>query len=172
MGGWVWRPWLLPSLPPGSARLFCIILLSLKSFFCLFRAAHVAYGGSQARGLIRAVAADLHHSSWQRWILNPLIEARDGTRKLMIPSRIRFCCAMMGTALFQVFHLSALQATFPLLVPGSLYSFLWLNSTVPREKRAQLGFHVTADCTELEGRAQFPSKFLYVYTSTRCHHQD
>ena len=30
--------------------------------FCLFRAAPEAYGGSQARGLIRAVAAGLHHS--------------------------------------------------------------------------------------------------------------
>ena len=34
---------------------------------CLFRAASVAYGGSQARGLIGASAASLHHSR-QRWI--------------------------------------------------------------------------------------------------------
>ena len=32
-----------------------------------------------------------------RWILNPLSEARDGTRVLMDMSRIRFRCAMMGT---------------------------------------------------------------------------
>ena len=31
-------------------------------FFCLFRAAPAACGGSQARGRIRAVATDLHHS--------------------------------------------------------------------------------------------------------------
>ena len=31
-------------------------------FFCLFRAAPVAYGGSQARGLIGATDANLHHS--------------------------------------------------------------------------------------------------------------
>ena len=31
-------------------------------FFCLFRAAPSAYGGSQARGLIRAIAASLSHS--------------------------------------------------------------------------------------------------------------
>ena len=31
-------------------------------FFCLFRAAPAAYGGSQARGLMRATAAGLHHS--------------------------------------------------------------------------------------------------------------
>ena len=41
-------------------------------FFCLFafsRAALMAYGGSQARSPIRAAAAVLHHSSWQRQIL-------------------------------------------------------------------------------------------------------
>ena len=32
---------------------------------------------------------DLHPSSWQHWILNPLSEARDRTRNLMDPSRIR-----------------------------------------------------------------------------------
>ena len=31
---------------------------------------------------------DLHHSSWQHRILNPLSEARDGTRVLMVPSWI------------------------------------------------------------------------------------
>ena len=31
-------------------------------FSCLFRATAMAYGGSQARGLIRAVAAGLNHS--------------------------------------------------------------------------------------------------------------
>ena len=74
-------------------------------FFFFFRAAPSAYGGSQARGRIGAVAAglchtatatpdlshicDLHHSSWQRQILNPLRKARDQTRNLMVPSRIR-----------------------------------------------------------------------------------
>ena len=60
-------------------------LFSLFFVFCPFRAAPTAYGGSQHRGLIRAIAAtamsdpshvcDLHHSSWQQWILNPLSEA-------------------------------------------------------------------------------------------------
>ena len=40
---------------------------------------------------------DLHHSSWQHWILNPLSKARDQTRHLMVPSWIRFCCGTMGT---------------------------------------------------------------------------
>ena len=44
-----------------------------------------------------SLAFDLHHSSRQRWILNPLGEARDRTCNVMIPSWIHFCCAMMGT---------------------------------------------------------------------------
>ena len=31
---------------------------------------------------------DLHHSSWQRWILNPLSEAGDQTHVFMDPSRV------------------------------------------------------------------------------------
>ena len=45
--------------------------------FFFLRAAPTAYGGSQARGQIGAVAASLHHSSWHRWIFNPLSKARD-----------------------------------------------------------------------------------------------
>ena len=40
---------------------------------------------------------DLYHSSWQHQILNPLSEAKDRTGNLMVPSRIRFRCATMGT---------------------------------------------------------------------------
>ena len=39
----------------------CVLSFFLLSF-CLFRAAPGAYGGSQARGPIGAVAAVLHHS--------------------------------------------------------------------------------------------------------------
>ena len=72
-------------------------------FFVLFRATPTpAYGGSQARGWIRAVASSLHHSHnakskhclwptpWQCWILKPLSEARGQTCVLMDPSQIRF----------------------------------------------------------------------------------
>ena len=38
------------------------IYLFIYLFFCLFRAAFVAYGGFQARGQIGAVAASLNHS--------------------------------------------------------------------------------------------------------------
>ena len=41
---------------------------------------------------------NLHHSSWQRWILNPLLrDAGDGTCILMDTSQIRFCWTTMGT---------------------------------------------------------------------------
>ena len=39
---------------------------------------------------------DLHHSSWQRWILKPLNETRNRTHNLMIPSWIHFCYATTG----------------------------------------------------------------------------
>ena len=39
-----------------------LTFLNFIFVFCLFRAAPVAYGGSQARGLIGAIAASLHHS--------------------------------------------------------------------------------------------------------------
>ena len=79
-------------------------------FFFVFLsiwATPMAYGGSQARGRIRAVAARLchnysnarfePHSSWQRPILNPLSKARDRTHNLRVPSQIRFHCATRGT---------------------------------------------------------------------------
>ena len=40
---------------------------------------------------------NLHHSQRQHQIPNPLSKARDGTRNLMFPSRIHFCCATVGT---------------------------------------------------------------------------
>ena len=40
---------------------------------------------------------DLQHSSQQPRILNPLIEAWDGTCSLMAPSRICFHCTITGT---------------------------------------------------------------------------
>ena len=95
--------------------LFFLFFFVLFVFFVfsLFTAATAAYGGSQARRLIGAVAAGLYqnhsntrsepflrHSSWQCQILNPLSEARNRTCNLRVPSRIRFCCATMGTPSF------------------------------------------------------------------------
>ena len=39
----------------------------------------------------------------QHQILNPLSEARDQTRNLMVPSQIRFPCATMGTPRLNIF---------------------------------------------------------------------
>ena len=81
-------------------------------FFCHFRAAPVAYEVPrlgvelelQLWAYTTATATpdpssvcDLHHSSGQRWILNPLSKARDRTRNLMVLSRFRFRGAMTGT---------------------------------------------------------------------------
>ena len=44
-----------------------------------------------------SLVCNLHHSSRQCWIFNPLSEARDLTHNLMVPSRIPFPCAMTGT---------------------------------------------------------------------------
>ena len=81
-----------------SMNMFLSFFLSFFfwSFF-LFRATPVAYGGSQARGLIGATTAGLHHSSQQCQILNPLSKARNQTCNLMVPSQIHFCYAMTGT---------------------------------------------------------------------------
>ena len=43
---------------------------------------------------------NLHHNSRQRWILNPLREARDQTHHLMVTSRIHFCCTTTGIRIF------------------------------------------------------------------------
>ena len=100
-------------LVPGCVKYTQCIIYHLKHFFFfgLFRAVHVAYAGSQARGWIAAIAlvyttaitmpdlsciCDLHHSSWQRWILNPLSEAKDWTCILMDICQICFHRATMG----------------------------------------------------------------------------
>ena len=52
-----------------------------------------------------SLVCDLHHSSWQHRILNPLKEARDQTRNLIVPSRSCFRCVMLGTPPFASFYL-------------------------------------------------------------------
>ena len=56
----------------------------------------MAYGSSQARDGIGAIAAALRHSSRQCCILNPLSEARDRTCVLVDAGQMRVCCATMG----------------------------------------------------------------------------
>ena len=120
-------------------------LLSQLYFFS-FRAAPVAYGGSQARGQTRAAAAILHHShsnsrskprlrhhsSQQRWILNPLSEARDWTHILMDTNRVHFHWTTMGTPKSVVFLSEwTTVAAWDVSLQGTLLMLL------PREGRGQ-----------------------------------
>ena len=45
----------------------------------------------------RSSICDLHHSSWQRQILNTLSEARKQSHSLMVPSQIHFHSTTTGT---------------------------------------------------------------------------
>ena len=81
-------------------------------FFCLFfRAAPLAYGSSQTRGKMGAIAAslfhshsnmgccicNLYHSSGQHQIPDPLSEARNRTHSLMDTNWVRLHCTTKGT---------------------------------------------------------------------------
>ena len=106
--------------------------------FFFFRAAPTVYGGSQTRGLIRAVAASLYHSHSNviselclqptpqltplsdPWIFNPL---RDQTCILVDASQIHFHWATMGTPAFIVLNFS----NYNILLKSSNYKYnIWL----------------------------------------------
>ena len=57
---------------------------------------------------------NLHHSSRQCQIVNPLSEARDQSHNLMVPGQIHFHCATMGTpkAANLTVRLNVLSGTF------------------------------------------------------------
>ena len=93
---------------------FVFVFFVVVFIFCLFKAAAAAYGDSQARSPVGAVAASLHQShsharsepplqpTPQLTAMpdpNPLSEASDRTCNPMVPSRIHLCCAMTGTPL-------------------------------------------------------------------------
>ena len=98
------------------AKLMQSKLTYLMYFFFLFRAVFAAHGGSQARGLIGAIAAGHSHSNagseLRLRILNPLSEARDRTCNLILPSWICFCCTTMGTPNL----LEILKTFFPMVL--------------------------------------------------------
>ena len=98
---------------------------------------------------------DLHHSSRQHRILNPLSEARDRTLNLTVPSRVRFRCATTGTRHFHFAldpayvcsRAAALSFWRPLQLstirasssPRRCYNLLW--KTQFRRARDGLGLH-------------------------------
>ena len=65
-------------------------------------------------------ACDLHHSSRQHRILIPLSGARDRAHNIMVPSGIRFHCAMTGTPSLKIlffFFLSFCLFAFARVAP-------------------------------------------------------
>ena len=94
---------------------FCFVL------FCLL-GPHLKHmevpSHSNARSPDPSQVCDLHHSSQQRRILNPLSKARDQTRILMDTSLVRFHWATSGTHRYLVIEISLL--------------LLWLTSTKHR----------------------------------------
>ena len=85
-----------------TSTVLCVNCVLIKKFFpfCLFWATPGSYRNSQARSQIGAAAAGLHHSSWQRQILNPQSKTRDRTHILMDTSWVCYCRAMTGTPVF------------------------------------------------------------------------
>jgi len=97
---------------PGSILFYYYYYYYYYYYFLLFRATPKAFGDSQAKGPLRAVVArlyhshsnvgsepvcNLHHSSQQHQILNPLSKARDRTCILMDTSRVRYHSATVVT---------------------------------------------------------------------------
>ena len=54
---------------------------------------------------------DLHHSSWQHWILNPLSKARDRTSIPMDTSQVLHLLSHNGNSFPSLFSLKYLPAT-------------------------------------------------------------
>ena len=66
-------------------------------------------------------AWDLHYSSQQRWIFNPLKEARDGTHVLMDTSSVLYHWAMMGTPQYSLQWKSVLTQRWGVSSPALKY---------------------------------------------------
>ena len=106
----------------------------------------MAYGSSQARGRIGATATatwapscvcDLHHSSWQCRILNPLGEDRDRTCVLTDTSQICFCWATMGTP-----RIFLLNSRSRMDICSGLYSLVGIFATLLRSTMKKKWWHL------------------------------
>ena len=85
---------------------------------------------------------ELHKSSWQHQILNPLSEARDWTCLLMGASQICFCWAMMGIPAWNFLDIWWLS-TLPLCSFVLLY-FCLFRATPVAYKSSQARSHLQA----------------------------
>ena len=127
---------LLKSFPTLSLFSFCFLGLCLR---------HIEVPGLGVESELQLPAyttataswdlsliCNLHHSSGQRWIFNPLSKARGWTLNLMFPSWIHFPCATMGTppnSLKSSFPLDTLTVEF---VP--LFSQTFVKSAILRSR--------------------------------------
>ena len=131
-------------------------------FFCYFRATTMAYGGSQARGPVGAIAAGLctatatpdpsrtchlRHSSRQCWIPNPLSKARGGTCVLMDPSRFGEPLSHDGNGthptfipVFATTHPNSLYWVIPFLPP--FHCLLYKYIKFPCDVRSIFGIFI------------------------------
>ena len=107
----LWSSWICPNVPSSILK---ISFFNSFFFFC-FLGPHPKHMGVHRLGVkselwLPATATatatatpdpscscNIHHSSWQWWIFNPLSTAKDQTCILRDTSRIRFCCATTGT---------------------------------------------------------------------------
>ena len=113
--------------------IFYLILL-------LFRATPAAYGSSQARGRIGAAAAslchsnagsepvwNLHHSSWQCWIPNPLSKARDRIHILLDINQTHFCCTTAETPPYDILKCKEQSLSYGIHSVNRRYNF-WVST--------------------------------------------
>ena len=102
-----------------------------------------------------SLVCDLHHSSQQHHILNPLSEARDWAHNLMVPSWIHFPCAM-GQELPRWFFLiktnkpASREAPSSQIKSSAVSSQEWLvegTKADEEEKYSHAGYlHVMQNC--------------------------
>ena len=86
--------------------MFCLFLCFLLLWLHLYQARDQIRGATDTAMPDLSSVCDLHHSSWQCQIFNPLSEARDQTHVLMDTSQIHFCCTTMGIPSIQFFKTS------------------------------------------------------------------
>ena len=86
---------------------------------------------------------DLHHSSGQPQILNPLSEARDQTHNVTVPSQIRFPCATTGTLLNLLW--SELICRWPQYMPEQVKRLIknWNTATLVGKQLLHCALGVT-----------------------------
>ena len=82
---------------------------------------------------------NLHHSSRQCRILNPLSEARDWTR-LMDTSQVRYCWAMMGTP--RVFYFKSKQSLVWLGAQRTTRALSFMWDRLPSQNCAQVSSQI------------------------------